>query len=122
MCQEKMIQAYFKAWLEKDFTPLKTIFSHDVTYSEYYGPEYHGLTQILNWFTDWNAKHTVLEWKIKRFIHQDCTCVAEWYFKAKCNGTIDDFDGVSIIDFDENGKISTLKEFQSKTNHYFPYV
>ena len=31
------------------------------------------------------------------------------------------FDGVSLIEFDNAGKIVSLKEFQSKAEHIFPY-
>ena len=100
---------------------LKTIFSYNVVYNECYGPEYHGLEQILQWFTDWNKAGTVLEWTVKRFIHQDWTTIVEWYFKCDYNNDIDGFDGVSVVDFNSDNKIIRLKEFQSKAEHYFPY-
>lgn len=56
MRKEDIVRKYFQAWLDKDIEPLKSIFSNDITYSECYGPEYHGLVQILKWFTDWNDK------------------------------------------------------------------
>ena len=31
------------------------------------------------------------------------------------------FDGISLVEFSENGKIQSLKEFQSKAEHVFPY-
>ena len=86
-----------------------------------YGPEYHGLAQILRWFKDWNARGRVLEWSVKRVIEKDRTAVAEWYFKCEYDGVTDGFDGVTIADFDENGKIVKLCEFQSKAEHYYPY-
>lgn len=61
-----------------------------------------------------------MEWTIKRFIHQENTTVVEWYFKCDYNG-IAFFDGVSIVDFDDEMKIISLKEFESKTEHSYPY-
>ena len=47
--------------------------------------------------------------------------VVEWYFKCDYEGSVDDFDGVIIAEFNEEMKICDLKEFQSKSKHYFPY-
>lgn len=119
--REDTVRRYFQAWLDKNMEPLESIFSEKVVYSECYGPEYHGLSQILKWFTDWNQNGTVLKWEIKKFIHQDSFTAAEWYFECDYHNMIDGFDGVSVIEFDENGKIISLKEFQSKAEHIYPY-
>lgn len=47
--------------------------------------------------------------------------VVEWYFKYKYNGEVGEFDGVSLIEFNDDNYIVTLKEFQSKVPHYYPY-
>ena len=70
---------------------------------------------------DWNQKGKVLEWTIKRSIEKDNTIVVEWFFKCEFEGNIDGFDGVTIADFDKEGKINRLCEFQSKPDHYYPY-
>ncbi|WP_312430455.1 nuclear transport factor 2 family protein [Lacrimispora sp.] len=121
MWKKKLVESYFQAWIEKDADVLKTVFSDDIIYSECYGPEYHGIEQVLKWFADWNKVGTVLEWSIKRFVPEGNTIVVEWYFKCDYNNVIDGFDGVSMIDFDDHRKIKGLKEFQSKAEHYFPY-
>lgn len=119
--QEEIIETYFRAWLEKDNSALYGIFSDDIIYSECYGPEYHGIEQILKWFSDWNKIGTVLDWRIKGYVHQGNITVAEWYFKCNYNNAIEGFDGVSVIKFSNDKKIVELKEFQSKAEHYFPY-
>ena len=121
MQREDIVRSYFKSWLDKNIEPLKDVFSEDILYSECYGPEYHGLTQVLKWFADWNKNGTVLKWEIKNFIHQDMFTVAEWYFECVYNNETAGFDGVSVIEFDENMKIASLKEFQSKAEHIYPY-
>lgn len=120
MYREVIIRKYFKAWLDKDISVLPLIFSENAVYSECYGPEYFGLDQILKWFSDWNAKGSVLEWDIKSFVHQGEVSVAEWHFKCDYDGEVSGFDGVSLIEFDGE-KIISLKEFQSKSEHYCPY-
>ena len=102
MQKEDVIKNYFQSWLDKNIEPLENIFSDDIIYSECYGPEYHGLPQILKWFSDWNIKGTVLKWEIKKFIHQGLFTVVEWYFECDYNNEISGFDGVSIIEFNKN--------------------
>lgn len=121
MQQEDVIRKYFKAWIDNNIDVIKQTFADDIIYSECYGPEYHGISQIIKWFTDWNEKGRVLEWSIKRIIQQNNILVVEWYFKCDYDNNIDGFDGVTIAEFNSQMKISRLCEFQSKAEHFFPY-
>ncbi|MEK4146491.1 nuclear transport factor 2 family protein [Robertmurraya sp. FSL W8-0741] len=113
--------SYFQSWINKDSSKLTEIFSADITYIECYGPEYQGVEMIKRWFHDWNQKGTVLQWDIKQFIHQDNVTAVEWYFKCEYMGNVSDFDGVSLIEFDQDNRIVNVKEFQSELPHYCPY-
>lgn len=117
----KMILEYFNAWITKDCSGFESFFSHDVIYSECYGPEYHGISQITKWFLDWNKRGNIVEWRIKQFIHSNQITVVEWYFRCEYDGVISDFDGVSLIEFNDN-KMVSVKEFQSKAEHNYPYL
>ncbi|MDF2943852.1 MAG: nuclear transport factor 2 family protein [Herbinix sp.] len=119
--REKKIQNYFNMWLTKSTTGIDAIFDDNIIYSECYGPEYNGIEQVKRWFSDWCSHGTVLEWHIKQFINQDKKTVVEWYFKCNYDGVINGFDGVSLIEFNNNEKIYSIREFQSKAEHYFPY-
>jgi hypothetical protein len=119
--KEQMILTYFKAWLNHDSSVLPALFDANVIYVECYGPKYHGLDQILQWFSDWHKKGSVLEWSIKQFIHQNNLTVVEWYFQCDYENNVDGFDGVSLITFNEQNQITSVKEFQSKAVHYDPY-
>ena len=68
---KEIIMAYFQSWLDNDAEVLKDVFAEQAVYSESYGPEYHGLSQIITWFENWNNKGKVLEWTIKRIIEND---------------------------------------------------
>ena len=118
---EEIIREYFRAWIDRDIEIVKNTFSDNAVYSESYGPEYRGLPQILQWFRDWNEHGRVLEWSVKRVLEIGPTAVAEWYFHCEYDGVTDAFDGVTIADFDESGKIVKLCEFQSKAEHCYPY-
>lgn len=117
----EILKNYFTAWINKDIETVRQTFSENAVYSECYGPEYHGLSQIEKWFEDWNQRGQVLEWTIKRILQQNQTVIAEWYFKCSYDGNVDGFDGVTIADFDGDMKISKLCEFQSKAEHVYPY-
>lgn len=119
--KETVLRNYFRSWIDNDIETIKETFSENVFYSECYGPEYHGISQILKWFEDWNKIGRVLEWNIHRLIENNNTVIAVWYFKCEYNGKIDGFDGVTVADFDSNMRIVKLCEYQSKSEHYFPY-
>lgn len=117
---EEMIEEYFQSWVKKDSSALNEYFADNIKYIECYGPEYENKKQCLKWFNDWNEKGSVLEWSIKQIKSVEQTHFVEWYFKCEYEGNIDGFDGVSIIETVDN-KISLVKEFQSKSEHYLPY-
>lgn len=117
----EIIKEYFEAWLTKNASVLCAIFASDITYTECYGPQYQGLSQIQRWFTDWNRRGTVLQWDIRNVLESGNTLCVEWYFCCEYDGVTDGFDGVSWIEFDETGKIVNLREFQSKSEHHYPY-
>ena len=121
MTKQETVRAYFEAWLQKDIQTVMHTFSEDAIYTECYGPQYHGLPQILKWFADWNRKGTVLQWDIHRMVEQGQTVVAQWFFRCDYDGTVSGFDGVSVIDFGEDGRICRLEEYQSEPKHVFPY-
>lgn len=119
--RELIIKSYFMSWMDKNGVVLKKTFDTKAIYSECYGPEYRGLEIIERWFGEWNKRGRVLMWDIKQFIHQANITVVEWHFRCEYDGDMGEFDGVSIIEFNEENHIVNLKEFQSKTPHYYPY-
>ena len=118
---EKTIRQYFDCWLKKDIAPLKEIFADNIIYTECYGPQYQGLDQVLRWFREWNEMGTVLKWDIKQVLAQGNTLAVEWYFECNYGGTVSCFDGVTLAVFDKDEKITSLKEFESKAQHVYPY-
>ena len=118
---EEIIARWFSAWLGRDAEQARGIFAVDAVYSECYGPEYRGEAQILRWFEDWNKRGRVLEWRVKEYTHQGNRCASEWFFSCEYDGVIDGFDGVTLAEFDAQGRICALREFQSKHEHVLPY-
>ncbi|MDR0410744.1 MAG: nuclear transport factor 2 family protein [Treponema sp.] len=119
--RKKIIKQYFDSWVNKDINIIERHFSQNIKYIECYGPEYNGKEQIIQWFDDWQRKNNVLQWNIKQFFSQNNTIIVEWFFECKTKTDKYSFDGVSIIEFDNSNEIIVIKEFQSKSEHYFPY-
>ncbi len=119
--QEQLVASYFHSWLTKDASVLKETFAEDAVYTESWGPVYYGLSQIEQWFCDWHKQGTVLKWEIKEFLSDGNRTICSWYFECNYMGEISGFDGVSWIVFNDEGKISTLDEYQSKLPHHTPY-
>lgn len=119
--RETIVRNYFDAWINNNDSVLNNIFDNDIIYSECYGPEYHGLNQINMWFSDWHKHGRVIKWDIKKFMHDDFITIVGWYFECDYHKNIDGFDGVSIIEFTDENKIKSVKEFESKKEHRYPY-
>ena len=47
--------------------------------------------------------------------------MAEWYFECHYNDKTEGFNGVTVADFNSQGKIIRLSEYQTKAEHCFPY-
>jgi len=121
MDRNAIIRQYFKSWIAKDRSVIDRHFSEAIEYVESYGPVYHRLTEVQQWFDDWNQKGRVLEWRIDRIATVENTCFVEWFFSCDYAGSSGCFDGVSIIEFDAEDKISRISEYQSKHEHHAPY-
>ena len=119
--RETLIRRYFTSWRERDSTVLADCFAVNAVYVESYGPCYKGLAQIQRWFADWLPHGEVLVWDIHRFLHQGSTAVIEWLFSCRYDGQTSTFSGVTIADFNEQGKIFLLKEFAAKSELITPY-
>lgn len=119
--KEAVIKEYFDMWVLRDFKNIYNIFDSDIYYSECYGPEYQGISEIHQWIDKMLKEQEVIEWTIKRFIHQANTVVVEWFFKDKVQDKISGFDGISIIEFTEYVTINSIKEFSSEALHTTPF-
>ena len=65
---------------------------------------------------------SVIAWDIKQFFHKENQTIVEWYFKNVMEkGDIEEFDGISLIEWSEENKIQSLKEFGCNLNNYDPY-
>lgn len=63
----------------------------------------------------------VRRWDISSVPIDRMCAAAEWEFACEYDGEGSLFDGVTLCRFDADGKIVSLKEFQSKAEHACPY-
>ena len=120
--KEAIIRLWFDMWLKQQDLGIDDIFTSDVIYTESWGPEYHNRSTVKHWFREWNQRGKVLIWDIKQFFHKENQTVVEWYFENKMEtGKKEGFEGISLIEWTDNDKIKSLKEFGCNCNRYNPY-
>lgn len=121
--REEIVRRWFGMWLAADCGGIGELFDPGAVYVESWGPEYRGLDKIRHWFEEWNTRGRVCRWDIKRFFHSGEHTAVEWYFKNEMNdGTVEAFDGMSLIRWSDSGKIRFLQEFGCSTKRYDPYA
>ncbi len=109
-------------WLLRDDTGIEDIFADAIIYIESWGPRYDGLATVKHWFAEWNNRGRVVTWDIRQFFHAGNRTVAAWYFKSSMDdGGSDEFDGLSLIEWDADDKIRFLQEYGCNRNNYNPY-
>lgn len=120
--REKIIHLWFEMWLTKQDLGIDNIFAEDVIYTESWGPKYNNRQIVKHWFQEWNTRGKVVAWEIKQFFHKGNQTIVEWYFKNEMNnGSIEEFDGISLVEWTKDNKIKSLKEFGCNLNNYNPY-
>ena len=121
--RESKIRQWFSMWLDRQDTGIEELFAPDAVYIESWGPEYYGSGKIKLWFDEWNSRGTVERWDIRQYFHKGDQTVVEWVFRcAMTDGTIQSFDGLSLIRWNEAGQICFLQEFGCNENRYDPYA
>ena len=121
--RENKIQQWFSMWLDRQDTGIEDLFAPDAVYIESWGPEYHGSEKIKLWFDEWNTRGTVERWNIRQYFHKGDQTVVEWSFRCTMtDGTVQSFDGLSLIRWNEAGQICFLQEFGCNENRYDPYA
>ena len=121
--RESKIRQWFSMWLDRQDTGIEELFAPDAVYIESWGPEYYGSGKIKLWFDEWNSRGTVERWNIQQYFHKGDQTVVEWVFRCvMADGTVQSFDGLSLIRWNEAGQICFLQEFGCNENRYDPYA
>lgn len=118
--KEDMIGEWFMAWFDPTWEKFHDVFEDEVYYSESWGPEYNGIGDVRKWFSKWHLHSKLVSWEIKQFYHTENNTIVEWYFCSRDEKSSVGFDGCSIIEWGQNGKIHSLKEYSSSLPKYNP--
>ena len=120
--KESIIRLWFDMWLQQEDKGIDNIFAEDVVYIESWGPKYESRAAVKHWFDEWNTRGKVVIWDIKQYFHKGNQTIVEWHFKNEMNsGVIEQFDGMTLIEWTQDSKIRFLKEFGCNINNYNPY-
>lgn len=121
--REARLREWFGMWLAGEDRGIRRIFATDALYVESWGPFYKGVSQIEYWFREWNTRGRVVRWNIGRFFHHGSTTVVEWNFRCEMSdGIVQEFDGVSVVEWNSDERIVSLKEYGCNKNNYYPYA
>ena len=74
------IRKYYDLWITASRSGIENLIAEDIVYTESYGPQHHGISEIIRWFDDWTPKAKVIRWDITNSIEQGNSCVVEWFF------------------------------------------
>jgi len=118
--QIKLIETYFKMWIERDFSRINDIFADDIFYRECYGACYRILKEIHLWITQQLKKQVVLNWSINTVNVDNNSFFVTWIFHAKEENEYI-FDGISRIEFNGDSKISKIIEYETKHEIFYPF-
>ncbi|MCI8802118.1 MAG: nuclear transport factor 2 family protein [Oscillibacter sp.] len=120
--RETAVRLWFDMWLKKADLGILDLFAPDAVYIESWGPEYRGAEKIRHWFEEWNTRRTVLRWDILEFFHKGDQTVVRWIFRNRMNdGRREEFEGMSLVRWTQDGRIAFLQEFGCNENRYDPY-
>ena len=120
--KESIIRLWFDMWLRQEDKGIDHIFAEDVVYIESWGPQYESRAAVKHWFDEWNTRGKVVIWDIKQYFHKGNQTIVEWHFRNEMNsGVIEQFDGMTLIEWTQDSKIRFLKEFGCNISNYNPY-
>ena len=119
--REAKVRQYFRMWLDRDFKDLSMVLAEDCYYQECYGPAYLSLAEIQTWVAHQLTIQRVTSWSIQRMWSATNNMIfVQWSFTAVTD-QVTHFDGLSAVHFNEANLIDDLREYQTTTNHSYPY-
>ena len=69
-----------------------------------------------------HARGRVEVWDSGRFFHREDATIVEWRFRCVMNdGAVQTFDGLSLVEWTQEGTIRRLQEFGCNLDTYDPY-
>lgn len=122
--REERLNVWFEMWVSEDISPMAAIFSDDVKYTECWGYQYFGKDEITSWFHDWHRDNVMEGFYAKDFLHTDDNkTVVRFKMEALTKaGAPRWMDGVYIIEWDDEDRITSLEEYGENSRKVRPYA
>lgn len=121
--REETVRLWLDMWLRREDFGIRDIFAPDAVYTESWGPVYHGAAAIEHWFREWLTRGRVLAWDIHRFFHAGEQTAVTWFFQCRMGEEEPvGFEGVSVVNWTEAGRIAALTEYCCEPEQYDPYA
>ena len=121
--REKKFRDWCAMWVDREDRGITELFTQEAEYIESWGPAYCGAAEIAHWFREWNTRGRVAEWTVGEFFHKGDQSVARWRFHCEmADGTVQRFEGMSLLRWTPEGKIAFLQEFGCNLERYDPYA
>lgn len=116
--KEEIICEWFNAWHNQKWDNFSEVFALNVVYSECFGAKYFGISQVINWKQHWHQTTNLLEWKVINITSVNSQSIVEWYFKFSKNGEVKKYNGVSIILWNNENKICSIRDYSAMYHNY----
>lgn len=121
--REMVISRYFAMWVNRDFHDMDELFNPECRYEECTGAVYQNRDEMHRWVRAMLERQQVSAWDIDEYWHVDDnrTVMVSWTFAAQ-EATSYIFDGISVIHFDDEGRIEAVREFKSEHERRYDTV
>ena len=121
--RERIIHLWFEMWLTKQDLGIDNIFAEDVIYTESWSPKYNNRqnrkTLVSGMEYSWQSRCLG---NSNKFSTKEIQRLWSGNFKNEMNEwSIEEFDGISLVEWTKDNKIKSLKEFGCNLNNYNPY-
>ncbi|MEX2523424.1 MAG: nuclear transport factor 2 family protein [Gammaproteobacteria bacterium] len=108
------LEGYKSAWVERDADKAAALFSEDATYLDNpHNEPYKGRAGIHEYWSDVTSDQRGVTFDYEILTTYGNTAVAQWAarFTSVSSGATVKLDGIFLLDFDENGLCSRLREW-----------
>lgn len=131
--KDQIINEWINSWFDINYEKFENLFEKDIYYNEASGEEYHGIELVEKWVKDWHTRFKMEQYELKKITHfEDCSFVefcneSSYEIPKRDNGlpykkrAINKSNGILMIKWSSNNKITSIKEYTSSLIKYNPF-